>query len=117
MKTLNFSTNQKGYGRQGLYFYFQGAKYYLMDVYPNVPEHFNDFELINDCFFNEETKIYTDLNGREVTPIDGWDEFLIERYKEEIGRVLYENIDHEDFDFDFDNSTYDQITDWALNYK
>lgn len=116
MKTTNFTTQQKGYGRQGLYFNFTGELYHICDVFPNVSEQFNDYELIEDCFFNEETETYKDLNGREVTPIDSWDEFLLERYKEEIGKVLFERLDFGDYDFDFDNATYEEIAEWAINY-
>lgn len=116
MKTTNFTTKQKGYGRQGLYFNFDGELYHLCDVFPNVPEQFNDYALNEDCFFNEETETYTDLNDREVTPIDNWDDFLFERFKEEIGKVLFDSIDLDEYDFDFDNATYEQIAEWAINY-
>jgi len=116
MTTFNFTTKQEGYGRQGLYFYFNGEKYFIQSVFPNVPEYFKDYELNDDCFYNEESEIYTDQNGHEVTPIDSWDEFLTNHYKEEIGQILFENLDFEDFDFDFDNSTYEEIAEWASNY-
>jgi hypothetical protein len=116
MKTLNFTTKQKGYGRQGLYFDFDGETYHICDVFPNVEEHFEDYELSEDCFFNEETETYTDLNGHNVTPIDSWDEFLTENYKEEIGKILFESLDFEVYDFDFENATFEEITEWAANY-
>ena len=112
MKAFEFTTEQEGYGRKGLYFSFQGEKYYIQSVFPNVEEHFG-ITYENDCFFCEETGIYTDCNGNETTPYSDLDYFLSEKFKEEIGQILYENIDREDFDFDFDNATYDEIADWA----
>lgn len=86
-------------------------------MFPNVAEHFSDFELLEDTFFDEETEIYKDLNGREVTPIDSWDEFLFDNFKEEIGQILYENLNHEDYeDYNFDDATYEEIAEWAINY-
>jgi hypothetical protein len=113
---MNFTTQQKGYGRQGLYFDFNGDTYYLCDVYPNIKEHFNGFCLNEDCFFNEETEVYTNSNGSEVTPIDNWDEFLFSHYKTEIGEILFEELDHEEYSIDFDNLTYEEIAEWANNY-
>ena len=61
---INYSTKQKGYGRQGLYLEFleiEGS-HYIKDVFPNVEEHF-DILLESDAFFNEETGKYTNGNG------------------------------------------------------
>lgn len=117
MRTFNFKTTQKGYGRQGLSFEFDGEYYHIADVFPNVPEHFNEYELLDNCFYNEDTDTYSNSNGREVTPINSWDEFLTNHYKEEIGSVLFESLDFDDYDFDFNSATYDEITEWALNYE
>lgn len=85
MKTQNFETKQEGYGRQGLYYIDDNKdKHYICSVFPNIPEHFNHVCLLDDCFYNEEEDIYTDEQGREVTPIDDWNDFLLEHYKEEI---------------------------------
>lgn len=117
MNAFTFTTKQKGYGRQGLYFRFDSKSYYLTDVFPNIPEHFNDYAHNDDCSYNEETEIYTNSNGREVTPIESWDEFLTERYKEDIGQVLFESLDFDDYpDFNFNDATYEQIAEWALNF-
>lgn len=116
MTTFNFTTKQKGYGRKGLYFDFDGKSFYLTDVFPNVTEQFEDFELTENCFFNEEDEKYYDQNGHEVTPIDSWDSFLTDHYKEEIGQILYENLDSDDYEFNFDSATYEDITNWALEY-
>jgi hypothetical protein len=116
MTAFNFTTKQEGYGRQGLYFSFNGEKYFIQSVFPNVPEYFEDYELSEDCFYDEETETYRDSNGHEVTPIDSWDEFLTNNYKEEIGQILFENLDFDDYEFDFDNSTSEEIAEWASNY-
>lgn len=116
MANLIFTTEQEGYGRQGLYFSFDGKKYFLKSVFPNVEEHFN-INHENDCFYNEETEIYTDCNGNETTPYSDLDSFLTEEFIEEIGRILYENIDFDKYDFDFTNKTYCQIADWASEFK
>ncbi len=115
MNTTHFTTKREGYGHQGLYFKFNGGEYYICSVYPNVEEQFNDFELSEDCFYNDETEVYTNSNGREVTPIDSWDEFLLDYYKLSIGEVLYDELAHEEFDFDFKNSSYQSIAEWAIS--
>ena len=116
MEAFNFKTEREGYGREGLYFRFDGSWYYLTSVFPNVEEEFNDYATDEDCFYDEEEDVYRNSNGHEVTPIDDWDEFLTEYYKEEIGEVLYDSLWHEEYEFDFDNATYVEIADWALNY-
>ena len=115
MATFNFTTKQEGYGRQGLYFSFDGKQFFIQSVFPNVPEYFNDFELLEDCFGDEDDG-FTDCNGHEVTPIDSWDEFLTENFKEKIGEILDEEINHDDYDFDFENATYEEIAELAANY-
>lgn len=69
-----YSTKQRGYGRQSLYVEIKRTDIpfdlnksfikdiYLMDVYPNVQEHF-DFLLEDDSFFDEEKGYYTDGSG------------------------------------------------------
>lgn len=60
----NYSTKQRGYGRQSLYLSFleMEGEHYFNDVFPNVEEHF-DILLNDDAFFNEEKGYYTDGNG------------------------------------------------------
>lgn len=116
MTTSNFTTKQEGYGRQGLYFRFDGQELYITSVFPNIPEQFEDYELHDDCNYDEETGIFTNNNGREVTPIDSWDEFLLAHYEDEIGDILSKELDRDNYQFDFDNSTGEQIINWAVNY-
>ena len=117
MDYFNFITKQEGYGRQGLYFIFDGKQYFIQSIFPNVPEYFNDYELLDDCFFNESTEMYTDCNGHEVTPINSWNEFLTEKFKEKIGSILCDELDSELYDFDFEGAAnYTDVADWALNY-
>jgi len=65
---LNFSTKQKGYGRQSLYvdIVLQNGKtikdVYVQDVFPNVQEHF-DFILDQDAFESEDGTYFTNGNG------------------------------------------------------
>ena len=115
MTTFNFTTKQEGYGRQGLYFSFNGEKHFIQSVFPNVEEYFG-ITYENDCFYNEETETYTDCNGNETIPYSDLDSFLTENFKEEIGRILFESLDFDDYEFDFDNATYEEIAEWASNY-
>lgn len=117
MKTKHFLTKQEGYGRQGLYFCFNDKNFYLQSVFPNVEEHYNAL-YYEYCFFDEENDVYTDGNGRPVTPVEDWDKFLFEQNKELIGEVLYENReDLEDYGYgyDFDGNSYEEIAEWAFN--
>lgn len=116
MGSLNFSKKQAGYGRQELYFHFDNEKFFVQSVFPNVEEHFGITHNEN-CFYDEDKKIYTDCNGHETTPYSNLDEFLTESLKERIGEILYESLYHGDFDFDFENATYEEITEWAINYN
>lgn len=115
MGSLNFTTKQEGNGRQGLYFSFDGKKYFIQSVFPNVEEYFG-ITHENDCFYNEENETYTDCDGNETTPYSDLDSYLTENFKEEIGRILFESLNFEDYEFDFDNSTYEDIANWAINY-
>jgi len=115
MNTTHFRTKQEGYGRQGLYFVFDGNSYYIKSVFPNVKEYYN-IDNSDDCFYDEETKEYYDGGGNPINPVDDFDVFLFEKNKEEIGQKLFENLEHEDFEFDFDNATYEQIAEWAFNH-
>lgn len=115
MKSFEFSTKQEGYGRQGLYFSFDNKKYFLQSVFPNVKEYFGITHQ-NECFYIEETKGYIDCDGNETTPYSDLDSFLTERFKEEIGRTLFESLDRDLYEFDLDNSSYEDIAEWALNY-
>ena len=114
MTTFNFTTKREGYGRQGLYFSFDGTSYFIQSVFPNVEEHFG-LTHENDCFHDEERNVYLDSCGNETTPYSDLDAFLTERFKEDVGRILYNEIDHDNYSHDFDNATYEQIAEWALN--
>lgn len=67
----DYSVKQKGYGRQGLYVTLYrtdgSAEYvknvYIMDVFPNISEHFDQYILQENAFFNEEEGYYTNDNG------------------------------------------------------
>ncbi len=114
MTAFNFTTKQEGYGRQGLYFSFDGKNHFIQSVFPNVEEYFGvTYE--NDCFYNEETETYTDCDGNETTPYSDLDYFLTEKFKEEIGQILFESLDFDDYDFDFRNATYEEVAEWASN--
>jgi hypothetical protein len=59
-----YSTKQRGYGRQALYFEFIeiDGLFYIQDVFPNVVEHF-DILLRRDAFPHEEKGFFTNGNG------------------------------------------------------
>ena len=114
MKTVNFETKQEGYGRQGLYFKFDGEMYKLCSVFPNVEEGLNILH-IDYCFENESGET-VDCNGHKVTSYTDLNEFLLENYKTEIGQILDEQLDHERYDFNFSNATYEEIAEWAAQY-
>ena len=40
---------------------------------------------------------------------------LLPNFKEEIGRILFESLDFDDYDFDFNNANYEEIAEWASN--
>lgn len=76
IEIYEFSVKQKGYGRQGLYvvlykkdsFHLPVSErftmpIYIMDVFPNVAEHFDNYILREDAFFSEDEGYYTDGNG------------------------------------------------------
>lgn len=113
MASFRFVTKQEGYGRQGLYVCIDGNDYYLCSVFPNIPESFSEYELIEDCFGNEHDG-FVDSDGKRVTPISSWDEFLTDRFKGEIGLIIYDNISCNDECFDFDNESFESIADWYL---
>ena len=115
MKTFDFTTKQEGYGRQGLYFSFDGEKHFIQSVFPNVEEYFG-ITHENDCFYNDESETFTDCDGHETLPYSDLDEWLTEHFKEEIGQILFESLDFEDYEFDFENATYEEIAEWASNY-
>jgi hypothetical protein len=60
-QSLRFTTKQAGYGRQHLY--VEG--YHLMDVFPNIKEHFGIVHE-DDSFYDEETDTYHNGNGNEI---------------------------------------------------
>lgn len=118
MATFNFTTKQEGYGRQGLYFSFDGKQYFIQSVFPNVKEHF-EIECEENCFYDEDTETYKDYNGDEIAEdhmyysLDSW---LTENLKEKIGKSIYDHANWNDYDFDFENATYKEISEWAANY-
>ena len=64
---VNYSTKQRGYGRQSLYadVFIDGEiikDVYVKDVYPNVREHF-DFVLDEDAGEHPDGIHFTDQNG------------------------------------------------------
>ena len=83
--TWSFTTKQKGYGRQGLY----ADGVYIMDVFPNVEEHFDIVS--RDDAFGSPSEGFTDGNGRPIPEeniydyLDEWlSEFLRDRVEEAI---------------------------------
>ena len=64
-----YTTKQAGYGRQHLYihFFYEGKRYdgvYVMDIYPNVHEHFSNQAILNqDAFYQEKKDYFTDADG------------------------------------------------------
>jgi len=92
-ESLNFTTSQKGYGRQALYV----QDYYLMDVYPNIEEYFG-LTHENDSFYNEEEEIYTDCNGNEIDEeciYSNLDQFLCKYLKSEIQDLIEDDNEDE----------------------
>lgn len=90
---LCFSTIQKGYGRQGLYVEW----FYLMDVFPNIKEHFN-IHHEDDSFYNEEEKVFTDSNGNEIDEksiYSNLNKFLCKNLQGEIQEII-DYMDDED---------------------
>ena len=64
------TTKQAGYGRQHLYVnvYYDGKHYnniYVMDVFPNVLEHFGNQAILMQWAFpnDEDQTVFTDHNG------------------------------------------------------
>lgn len=89
MEQFKFTVKQKGYGRQGLY----ANGVYIMDVFPNVEEHFGIVHE-NDAFYNEETEQYTDGNGNEIEEgclYSNKDEWLSKHLQDEVLAALAEN--------------------------
>jgi len=115
MTTLNFKTKQEGYGRQGLYFTFDGEDYFIQSVFPNIKEGFGITHK-DECFYDEEADVYRDCDGEETTPYSDLDTFLLENFKEDIGRILFESLDRDKYDFNLENSSYLEIAEWAGYY-
>ena len=69
MKTIvNYSTKQKGYGRQALYVDIQFnnllfKNVYVEDIFPNLEEG-KGYILEVDAFYDEDREIYHDGNGK-----------------------------------------------------
>ena len=65
---FHHTTKQAGYGRQHLYLYIfaEGKRYdnvYIMDVFPNVLEHFSNQAILwNHAFPIGESELFTDHN-------------------------------------------------------
>jgi hypothetical protein len=87
MKTVYFTTKREGYGRQGLYFTYENKEYYIQSVFPNIEEHFDSYATMDDCF-EQEDGTFQNVNGKEVTPINSWQEFLNKHFKERIKEIL-----------------------------
>lgn len=88
---LYFHTEQKGYGRQGLYV----GGHYLMDVFPNVEEHFGLWH-IDDAFWDEKDEVYRDCNGNvldEECEYEDLDEWLTKHLRDEIQELIYELLE------------------------
>jgi len=72
MKTIiNYSTKQKGYGRQGLYVDIQFNNLvfnniYVEDVFPNLGEQ---FLLEEHAFWDEDKEIHHDDSGQEFEEV------------------------------------------------
>lgn len=71
--TLHFTTKQKGRGRQALYC----EDIYIMDVYPNVKEHFGILST-EEVFQDPKTSKWHDASGNPVddsriySDLDAW---------------------------------------------
>lgn len=70
VEIFSHTTKQAGYGRQHLYLYFfhNGKRYddvYIMDVFPNVLEHFSNQAILSQDAFPKKgsKKLFTDGNG------------------------------------------------------
>jgi len=70
VEIFSHATKQAGYGRQHLYLYFfhNGKRYdnvYIMDVFPNVLEHFSNQAILMQYAFpkDEAQTVFTDHNG------------------------------------------------------
>ncbi len=77
IEVFSHITKQKGYGRQGLYIYFfhEGKRYdgvYVMDVFPNVLEHFSNQAILSQDAFpmKGSDDLYTDGNQNGEYTID-----------------------------------------------
>lgn len=72
---FSFEAKQRGYGRQAVYVELRTDKgeyipnVFLMEVFPNVKEHFQDrYGLWDDAYETDKEGIFTDNNGsREYT--------------------------------------------------
>ena len=91
----NYKTEQKGYGRQGLYLIFNEieGEYYMNDVFPNIEEYYN-IPLDDYSYFDEENNCYRNSNGngeyeRTYSSID---EYLAYRFEGEEIIIDYEEM-------------------------
>lgn len=71
IEIFNHTTKHAGYGRQHLYisFYYNQKRYdnvYVMDVFPNVLEHFSNQAILMQWAFpkDEDQTVFTDHNGK-----------------------------------------------------
>ena len=65
---INYSTKQRGYGRQSLYIDTETQKnIYVQDVFPNVEEHFG-IVLSEDAFYIDNCDCYIDHNYNPIDP-------------------------------------------------
>jgi hypothetical protein len=79
MKNFNFTTKQAGYGRQHLY----ANGIYIMDIFPNIQEHFNIKSEENA--FSEDGITHTDCNGNKLDGVySNLNDRLSEHLQEEV---------------------------------
>ncbi len=83
MKTFRFTTKQAGYGRQHLY----ANNIYIMDIFPNINEHFNVTS--DENAFSEDGNTFTDCNGHELDGVySNLDDWLSEHLQEEVLQIF-----------------------------
>lgn len=76
VEVYSYYTKQRGYGRQSLYVELKRKDIpfdindsfikdiYVMDVFPNILEHFQESYILEDySFYDEDKDVYTDSNG------------------------------------------------------
>lgn len=94
---INITFKQEGYGRKGLYV----NGYYLMSVFPNFDEHFGAIQYNNasakvDENGNDIPGEYIDDSGSDVDVYFSKEQYMIDKYHDEIVDLLNENADEEE---------------------